>query len=172
MFVKAGLLAAVVVFICATADAKYFPDFIEDQIPLIVGQSQVNKTVTIDFDVGVVAYALFGAGTFVGLMATYGQDLKNPCLSDANRLTVASVHTYEYMTEYIDGGKQDNIVLAQGIIYIIDFFETLSVIDCTTFPEDAAVWIETQNWAELFAIETSVPPSQNVQSSPTVFPFV
>ena len=39
MFVKAGLLAAVVVFICATADAKYFPDFIEDQIPLIVGQS-------------------------------------------------------------------------------------------------------------------------------------
>ena len=171
MFVKAGLLAAVVVFICATADAKYFPDFIEDQIPLIVGQSQVNKTVTIDFDVGVVAYALFGAGTFVGLMATYGQDLKNPCLSDANRLTVASVHTYEYMTEYIDGGKQDNIVLAQGIIYIIDFFETLSVIDCTTFPEDAAVWIETQNWAELFAIETSVPP-QNVQSSPTVFPFV
>lgn len=104
-------------------------------------------------------------------MATYGQDLKNECLSDATRLTVASVHTYEYMTEYIDGGKEDNIVLAQGIIYIIDFFETLSVIDCTNFPEEAAVWIETQNWADILAIETQV-NNTNVQSSPSEFPFV
>jgi len=62
--------------------------------------------------VGTVNFALFGAGTFVGLMATYGQDLENDCLSDSVRLTVAGVHTYEYMTEYIDTNKTDNIVLA------------------------------------------------------------
>ena len=45
-------------------------------------------------------------------MATYGQDLENDCLSDSVKITVASVHTYEYMTEYVDTNSTDNIVLA------------------------------------------------------------
>ena len=86
-------------------------------------------------------------------MATYGQDLQNQCLSDSVSLTVASVHTYEYMTEYIEGGKKDNIVLAQGIIYIIDGFETLSRIDCPDFPDDVKGWIENKDFTSIFMIE-------------------
>ena len=101
-----------------------------NRIPLNVGQSTVNKSVALDFDVGTEAWVLFAAGTFVGFMATYGQDLENDCLSDSVRLVVSTVHMHEYMTEYIEGNKTDNIVLAQGMIYTIDAFETLSVINC------------------------------------------
>jgi hypothetical protein len=69
-------------------------------------------------------------------MATYGQDLNNTCLSDSVKLTVAGVHTYDYMTEYIATNKTDNIVLAQAVIYLIDGFETLSVIDCSNFDQE------------------------------------
>ena len=68
------------------------------------------------------------------------------------RLTVSSVHTYEYMTEYIEGGKEDNIVLAQGMIYTIDAFETLSVIDCSDFDTTLAGWIENADWGKLFEL--------------------
>lgn len=89
-------------------------------------------------------------------MVTYGQDLNNDCLADSVRLTVASVHTYEYMTEYIATNKTDNIVLAQAVIYLIDGFETLNVIDCSNFPAELEVIIEENDWASLIAPEGTV----------------
>lgn len=133
MFLKAGFLAAFAVLVSTTIDARYNPDLMDNFMPLNVGQSEINKSVEIRFDVGTTNWVMFGAGTFVGWMATYGQDLQNDCLSDSVRLTVASVHAYEYMTEYVDGNSTDNIILAQAMIYIIDAFETMSVIDCENF---------------------------------------
>jgi len=112
MFTRYCLIVALSVILSSTANARYNPNLMDNFTPLNVGQSSVNKSVELNLDVGATAWTLFGAGTFVGLMATYGQDLENDCLSDSVRLTVASVHTYEYMTEYIEGNKTDNIVLA------------------------------------------------------------
>lgn len=147
MFTRYCLVVALSVILSSTANARYNPNLMDNFTPLNVGQSSVNKSVELNLDVGATAWTLFGAGTFVGLMATYGQDLENDCLSDSVRLTVASVHTYEYMTEYIEGNKTDNIVLAQAIIYLIDGFETLSVIDCSNFDQDVANWIDTKDWS-------------------------
>ena len=171
MYFKAGFLAALALVVSSTTDARYNPDLMDNFTPLNVGQSAINKSVELNLDVGGTAWALFGAGTFVGLMATYGQDLANDCLSDSVRITVASVHTYEYMTEYIDSGKTDNIVLAQAMIYIIDAFEALSVIDCSNFDDDLSGWIENADYAKIFAIETDA-AAPTVEFSPSKFPFV
>jgi len=42
------------------------------------------------------------------------------------------------------------------MIYIIDAFEALSVIDCSNFDDDLSGWIENADYASIFAIETDV----------------
>jgi hypothetical protein len=75
MYFKAAFLGALALMVSSTTDARYNKDLMNNFIPLNVGQSTVNKSVELNLDVGSTAWALFGAGTFVGLMATYGQDL-------------------------------------------------------------------------------------------------
>ena len=175
MYIKAGFFAAMALLVSSTTDARFNSHLNVKQNPSAgeasTGESanstdnQFNKSVEINLDVGSVNLALFGAGTFVGLMATYGQDLENDCLSDSVRLTVAGVHTYEYMTDYIATNKTDNIILAQAIIYLIDGFETLSVIDCSNFDADLEQWAENKDWSSMFAMETE-PTVSSSESRP------
>ena len=85
MYIKAGFFAALALLVSSTTDARFNSHLNVKQNPnageASTGESanstdnQFNKSVEINLDVGSVNLALFGAGTFVGLMATYGQDL-------------------------------------------------------------------------------------------------
>ena len=57
------------------------------------------------------------------------------------------------------------------MIYIIDAFEALSVIDCSNFDDDLSGWIENADYASIFTIETDV-AAPTVEFSPSKFPFV
>ena len=94
-------------------------------------QQEIN-TSDIDTNLDNLEWALFSAGVLAGFAEAEAQNLGNDCLADAATIIFSSVHSYNYMMEYVEGNQTDNIALAYGLTYIIMGFDTYSTIDCST----------------------------------------
>lgn len=112
---------------------------------------------------------MFASGFLVGFSEMLiSKGIESKCIADTANLVVAGVHSYDYMTDFIESNQTDNEALAYGLVYIIDFSETAATWNCDNFGEDLNAWLnslsgsfdaqeKTENTDETMVVESTSP---------------
>jgi hypothetical protein len=129
--------------------------------------TNTNSTaVTFTYDLSNLEWALFAAGVATGFAEEEAKNLDNECLADSATIILNSVHGYEYFMKYVDSNQTDNVMMAYGLTFIIDAFDTYSTIDCTNIEDDYETWVDTTFGSE---VVVAASPSHTVMSISDLF---